>query len=97
MSTVRDLLARKAEIEKEIERLRMQERDGVIAEIRGKMADYGIAIDDLGGASLSRDGRRPRRTVPVKYFNPTTGEKWTGRGRTPAWIRDAEDRNVFLV
>jgi len=94
MSTFKELLARKAEIEIEIERMRNQERDGVIAEIRQRMADYEITVEDLGGKGLSKP---PRRTVPVKYLNPKTGEKWSGRGRTPAWIANVSDRNVFLV
>lgn len=35
----------------------------------------------------------------AKYRHPQTGEQWAGRGRTPLWIREAEqkgiDREVF--
>lgn len=27
-----------------------------------------------------------RAAVVAKYKNPSTGEKWTGRGRAPAWV-----------
>jgi DNA-binding protein H-NS len=32
-----------------------------------------------------------------KYVDPATGAMWTGHGRAPAWIRDAADRDVFLI
>ncbi|WP_175948654.1 H-NS histone family protein [Burkholderia pyrrocinia] len=94
MSTYKELLARKAEIDIEIERIRNQERDSVISEIRQRMADYKITVEDISGKGLSKP---PRRPVPVKYLNPKTGEKWSGRGRAPAWIANVADRNVFLV
>lgn len=27
-----------------------------------------------------------RTTVAAKYHNPATGDKWSGRGRTPLWV-----------
>jgi len=27
-----------------------------------------------------------RATVAAKYHNPATGDKWSGRGRAPAWV-----------
>ena len=27
-----------------------------------------------------------RSTVAVKYHNPATGDKWSGRGRAPVWV-----------
>lgn len=32
----------------------------------------------------------------ARYRNPTTGETWTGRGRTPRWI-EGRDRKPFEV
>ncbi|WP_334042315.1 H-NS histone family protein [Burkholderia ambifaria] len=97
MATLKELLVQRAEIESEIERLRTQERDAAIAEIRQKMADHGITVNELARTSLDLYGRRPRRPVPVKYLNTSTGEKWSGRGRAPAWIANVADRDVFRV
>lgn len=54
------------------------------------------------GAKRSRpaaDGSQPKKpatkgrkgaVVPPKYRNPETGETWTGRGRSPRWLVEAE-------
>ncbi|PAJ86074.1 H-NS family nucleoid-associated regulatory protein [Burkholderia ubonensis] len=97
MTTLKELLTRKAEIEIEIERIRNRERNGVIAEIRQKMIDYGITEAEIARESMELYGKRPRGAVLVKYLNPSTGEKWSGRGRAPAWIKNVADRSVFLI
>ena len=38
-----------------------------------------------------RTGKTPRKNdqrsaVAAKYHNPATGDKWSGRGRAPAWV-----------
>lgn len=47
--------------------------------------------------SAARKGKK----VPPKYRDPQTGATWTGRGRTPRWVVDAEKRGVkrdkFLI
>lgn len=38
-----------------------------------------------------------RTAVKPKYRNPETGATWTGRGKPPNWIRDAKNRDAFLI
>lgn len=42
-----------------------------------------------------------KRSVPIKYRHPETGETWTGRGKAPRWIikaeSDGKQRSDFLV
>lgn len=42
-----------------------------------------------------------RNPVPPKYRNPETGGTWSGRGKPPRWISDAEgegkSRDSFLI
>src|ERR1700759_3230118 len=33
----------------------------------------------------------------AKYVDPKTGATWTGRGRAPAWIANAKNRDKFLA
>ncbi|MBJ7380308.1 MAG: H-NS histone family protein [Polynucleobacter sp.] len=47
-------------------------------------------------AGLGRGKSGPRGKVAAKYLNPSTGEKWTGRGIAPKWIA-GKDRNKFLI
>ncbi|WP_080485786.1 MULTISPECIES: H-NS family nucleoid-associated regulatory protein [Burkholderia cepacia complex] len=99
MTTLKELLTRREEIDAEIERIRDRERTGVIEEIRQRMIDYAITAAELTQASSEPEsyGSRSRKPARIKYLNPSTGEKWSGRGREPAWIRNVPDRNAFLV
>jgi DNA-binding protein H-NS len=74
------------------------------------MKKSGVTLDDLKGAAgkpAKAAGRSARKsaskgtTVPPKYRNPATGDTWTGRGRTPVWMAEAEragaTRASFLI
>ena len=80
------------ELQREIARLMQQaeaarkaEVSAVIAEIKAKMAEYGITAADLGSAG--RSSRAKGVTVAAKYRNLATGETWTGRGKMPRWLQ----------
>jgi len=98
MTTYSELKAQAAELLKQAERLRKEEIKGVVAEIKAKMADYGITIDDLG--TTSKTGTKSKAVKP-KYRNPETGATWTGRGKPPNWLKEAEaggkSRDAFLI
>ncbi|MDM0013803.1 H-NS histone family protein [Variovorax sp. J22P168] len=80
-----------AQLRKQAEDLRNQERAGVIEELRRKIAEYGLTAADL-----KLGGRAPKRSAGIvapksaaKYRSPT-GETWSGgRGRKPRWITEA--------
>ncbi|KVL70321.1 H-NS histone family protein [Burkholderia ubonensis] len=85
----------KAELEalqQEAEALRQQEVDAVVTEIREKVAEYGLTAQDIFGRK--RSTQTP--TTP-KYRDPKTGATWSGRGKPPAWIAGAKNRNRFLI
>ncbi|MFT4266980.1 MAG: H-NS histone family protein [Xenophilus sp.] len=84
-----------AQLRKQAEELRGQERAGVIEEIRRKIAEYGITASDLkltggragGGKRSVSASAKPAATA--KYRSPT-GETWSGgRGRKPRWVVEA--------
>jgi len=70
----------------------------VVAEIKARMAEYGITIDDL--KTTSKAGTKGK-AVKAKYRNPETGATWSGRGKPPKWIKEAEaegkSRDAFLI
>ncbi|RZL92930.1 MAG: H-NS histone family protein [Variovorax sp.] len=81
-----------AQLRKQAEDLRNQERSGVIEEVRKKIAEYGLTAADL--KLTARGGKRTAGAVvatkaAAKYRSPT-GETWSGgRGRKPRWITEA--------
>jgi len=85
MSSLKDLLDRKAALEKEIESTRREELAGAIAKVKALMQEFGLTVADIS----SKSSVRPPSTtkggkVAAKYIN-----KATGRGLQPKWLRAA--------
>nr|WP_236078227.1 H-NS histone family protein [Paraburkholderia nemoris] len=78
------------ELDKDIERARLVERTGVIAEIRAQMREYGIKPSELVGL------KRGRSPAPPRYRDPETGQTWSGRGPRPRWL-EGKDSRKFLI
>lgn len=106
--------AAKQKIEKEILRLQRQmktlkvkQRRPIITSIVRSMQDNEITIEELTQALESTKKRgtkgvaQSKSVLPPKYRNPATGDTWTGRGRPPRWILDADAagkaRDSFLI
>ncbi|MDR6519018.1 DNA-binding protein H-NS [Variovorax paradoxus] len=82
-----------AQLRKQAEDLRNQERSGVIEEVRRKIAEYGLTASDLKltgrAASVKRGANAAPAKAAAKYRSPT-GETWSGgRGRKPRWVTEA--------
>ncbi len=101
MKTYQAVRAQIAKLEREAEELRRQELKNVIAQVRQAIADYGLTAADLGltGRAGKAAGRKTARrgAGEAKYRDPKTGQTWTGRGRPPAWIASAKNRDAFLI
>lgn len=84
MSTYQELKDQAARLLAEAEEMRKIEVAGVIADIRQKMQQYSLTVQDLGPVPKANNSQSP-----VKYRGPN-GETWVGgRGRKPDWILDA--------
>lgn len=100
MSTVAELMAQKAEIEKKIAEAQREERASAIAQVRALMAQHGLTVADLAsrGASAPRAASgKALSKVPAKYRDPSTGNSWSGRGLKPNWLKAALDGGKTLA
>jgi DNA-binding protein H-NS len=89
MPKLQDLLAKKAELEKQIEDTRRQEKSDAIAQVRALMAEHGLTAADLSMRGKSSAKGNTGRKVAPKYRDPATGDTWSGRGLQPKWLRAA--------
>lgn len=97
MSSLAELIAQKAALEKRIAEAQNHERAAAIDQIKQLMAQHGLTVADLGpkggagrsSAPKAKAGPRKGSKVPVKYRDPATGNAWSGRGLHPKWLQAA--------
>lgn len=100
MSSYKDLLKQRDELEKQIQEARKRELSEAVGKVRALVQEYGLTAEDVfppARASRSSGGASTAGSkVAPKYKNPETGETWTGRGKAPKWIQD-KDRSKFEI
>lgn len=109
--------AKQTALQKAIEKLEKQKaalqasrRKPAIAEIIKSMHEYGITPEEIAAAYSSDKKTRvakkatvvaARKPVAAKYRNAETGDTWSGRGKPPRWLSEAEaagkTRESFLI
>ncbi len=88
-SKLKDLLAQKAALEKQIDDAARAERADAVAKVRSLMAEHGLSISDLSARSATKKSRTGGSKVAAKYRNTATGDTWSGRGLRPNWLKAA--------
>ncbi|NYT26181.1 H-NS histone family protein [Alcaligenaceae bacterium] len=103
-------------LQKQASALEQKERVPVISGLIRTMREYDITPEEIDTAfNRKGSGRAPRKSaatksappatvrtpVPPKYRNVETGATWSGRGKPPRWITEAEaegkSRDSFLI
>ena len=99
MSTLQELLAQKADLERKIQETQRHERQSAIEKVRALMAEFGLSVEDLNGKSASTSSRKKSsdgtRKAAVKYRD-AAGNTWSGRGLQPRWLREALSQGKSL-
>lgn len=85
MTKYRELEQQAAELLKQAEAIRTQERDHIIGQIKDMVLDWNISASELGfKIGKSSD----KRKMNIKFRHPITGMSWSGQGRTPKWLAE---------
>jgi DNA-binding protein H-NS len=101
-------------LHKQAQVLQSKQRKPVISSILRSMKEYGITPDEIAAAfgkpgakirkpSAEKTVKAPgaKKPVAAKYRHPDTAATWTGRGKAPLWIVEAEKkgqtRQQFLI
>ncbi|WDD90190.1 H-NS histone family protein (plasmid) [Burkholderia sp. FERM BP-3421] len=98
--TLSDVKAQIEALEAEAEALRAAEIKEVIADVRAKVAAYGLTEKDVFGRRRvggTPGGRKVTTPSMPRYRDPKSGATWSGKGRAPAWIAAAKNRTRFLI
>ncbi len=94
MSSYKELLAQREQLDKQIKEAIQREKADSIAKAKIIIEEYGLSISDL--FSRKSGVRNTSGKVTPKYRNPSTSETWTGRGKAPKWI-EGRDRSHYLI
>lgn len=103
MGTLENLKVKIARLQAQAEAITKQQLSKTLAQIHGLMDRDGVTIADIEAHIGNKSGRKlagakaATTSVGAKYQDPKTGATWSGRGRAPAWIANAKDRNKFLI
>ncbi|MCE4547744.1 MULTISPECIES: H-NS histone family protein [unclassified Caballeronia] len=101
MANLEAIQARIKKLEAQAQAIKLKKTGGVIKQIRDLMAQYEITIEDVaastGKGSAKVQVKTSQKATSAKYADPKTGATWSGRGRVPAWIANARNRDAFLV
>ena len=113
MPSYKELQEQPARLLEQAEQQRQAEIKDALNSIVKTMGDHDIGLEELFDhlrasgfqpKTSRKSAGKPRGTgakVAPKYRNPATGDTWTGRGRAPAWIKEAEEkgksRDKFLI
>ncbi|WP_040327731.1 H-NS histone family protein [Acidovorax delafieldii] len=92
MTTYADLLAQKESLDKQIEIARKAEAARALASVREMVQEFGFTAQQVFPWTPEEQKKR----VAAKYYDPSSGATWTGRGKPPKWI-EGKDRDQFLI
>lgn len=99
MSKHAELLAQIAQLKIQAEEARTKEIEAAVAQVNSLIAAFGLTPKDLAFKATPKK-KASRSGVSIKYQDGT-GNVWTGRGRTPKWLVEAEaggeKREAFWV
>ncbi|HVW51592.1 MAG TPA: H-NS family nucleoid-associated regulatory protein [Trinickia sp.] len=105
MPTLEAIETKIRRLQEQAEALKAKKASATLDRIVELMKESDVTVADIeahvGG---KKRGPKPDKkataaaaVVPAKYMNPKTGATWSGRGRAPAWIANAKNRDRFLV
>ena len=84
-------------LQRQADRLRRKEVDGVVARIKVAIAHYGLTAEQLGLGRTSKRARSGARrgsradAGALAVYADGNGNTWSGRGPRPRWLREAID------
>lgn len=93
-NTIQSLQKQLGHINLLLEEAKKEEKAAVLASIKEQVQQYGITeVELLRAAGFVKD--RPKR-VPAKYYDPSSGKSWSGRGACPKWLI-GKNRDDYLI
>jgi len=77
-------------LQKQADKLKVQEVAGVIARIKEAIAHYGLTAEQLGYGGTSEGAKAKTKKVTesnATAYSDGAGKSWSGRGPRPQWLK----------
>jgi DNA-binding protein H-NS len=82
--TIRQLQRQLGQLNRLLEETRLREKQAKLEQLAKDVQAYDISeLELLRAAGFIKPKRTP---VKAKFYNPETGQTWSGRGQRPKWI-----------
>lgn len=99
LKTVSEINAEISRLQRKAEVIKRKTRQNVLADIIRTMRENDLTMDEIAQA-FRRPSVKPSAPPTVKYKHPS-GATWSGRGRTPSWVKAVEaageSRDLYLL
>jgi DNA-binding protein H-NS len=113
MATLEQIQTKMKQLQMQADALISKKIQAAVGQIRALMLKHGLTTEDIEAKGKAKrqakasngsaghvkakasDGVKGKATP--KYQHPKTGATWSGRGRAPAWIAEAKNRDRFLI
>lgn len=90
-----DLMKLRKDLDKAIENYETRRKQEAIAAAEAAAREAGYSLSELMGGAQKAKGKG--KVNPPKYRHPENPDiTWTGKGRQPAWIKDAVESGKSL-
>lgn len=85
----------RSDVDKALATLADRERKAAMKAAEDAAKEHGFSLAELTGTPIAKS--RGKAKGPAKYRNPENpSQTWTGRGRKPQWIREAEEAGAEI-
>jgi DNA-binding protein H-NS len=95
----KELTDLRAQVDRALETLGEREREAALQAADEAARAHGFSLAELGvaGGKGKRKGKASGSKNPPKYRNPDNpSQTWSGLGRRPQWVKDAEAEGTPL-
>lgn len=80
----------KRQVEKALVDVAEKDKKAALAAAEKAAAEHGFSLAEITGGAARKAKTGPKSSAPAKYHNPADpSQTWTGKGRQPAWFKQA--------
>lgn len=95
MSSYKELLDQANDLMRQANEARSKERVSALDSIRQIMKEFDLSVSDL--ESKQKTTKPSKKEMTGDYFQGPSGQKWSGRGRPPEWVKQAKENGQELT